>query len=78
MIEVGEWLFSNGQCTQNRTNENHAQFLVETPVAVLPWCPIFELFTHGSYEVWGLPSHGNGPTFSHQLNLLPLPSNVLA
>ena len=25
-----------------------------------------------------MPSHGNGPTFSHQLNLLPLPSNVPA
>ena len=53
-------------------------FLVEAPIAVLPWCPILGFFTHGSYEVWGLPSHGNGPTFSHQLNLLPLPSNVPA
>ncbi|XP_034685004.1 uncharacterized protein LOC117913971 isoform X3 [Vitis riparia] len=78
VIEVGEWRFSNGQCTQNRTNENQAQFLVEAPVAVLPWCPIFGLFTHGPYEVWGLPSHGYGPTFSHQLNLLPPPGNAPA
>ncbi|KAL6344025.1 hypothetical protein AAG906_027798 [Vitis piasezkii] len=48
------------------------------PVAVLPWCPILGLFTHGPYEVWGLPSHGYGPTFSHQWNLLPLPSNAPA
>ena len=26
----------------------------------------------------GLPSHGNGPTFSHQLNLLPPPCNAPA
>lgn len=48
------------------------------PVAVLPWCPILGLFTHGPYEVWGLPSHGYGPTFSHQWNLLPPPSNAPA
>lgn len=28
VVEVGEWRFSNGQCTQNN-NESQAQFLVE-------------------------------------------------
>ena len=52
--------------------------MVEEPIAVLPWCPIRGLFTHEPYQVWGLPSHGNGPTFSHQLNLLPPPCNAPA
>ena len=53
VIEVGEWRFSNGQCTQNRTNENQAQFLVEAVKAC-----IFILFSYFCFLLVELVSCG--------------------